>query len=89
MEGIWIPCFFRHLNDWEFEELERFSTVRQGKKVVIGKEDALALKGTEAGTVTIKAFYKLLDCNYTSPFHSSLIWNSCVPSKVGFIFFFV
>lgn len=85
MEGVWIPCFLRHLNDWEFEELERFLKF-QGKKVVMGKEDALALKETKNG-ITVKAFSELLDSSYTSPF-PSLIWNSFVPSKVGIFFFF-
>lgn len=50
----------------------------------MGKDDALAPKGTKDGTFAFKAFYDLLERSDTSLFPSSIIWKSCVSSKVGF-----
>lgn len=47
MEGASSPQFIRLINDWELEDLERFLTVLQGKKVRgrrWGEEDAPTMK---------------------------------------------
>ena len=83
-EGRWSLIFLRSLNDWELEEVERFLLTMQRQKFNPMSEDKLLLKGVGDGGFSVKRMYMDLDLSpdVVFPFHS--IWNSVVPSKIGF-----
>lgn len=59
MEGASSPQFIRLINDWELEDLERFLTVLQGKKVRgrrWGGRRCPNNEKTKDGTFLVKAF---------------------------------
>ena len=86
-EGGWSPRFSRPFNDWEVEEVERFLFAIQGKRMVTNVEDRVLWKETKDGKFSIKSLYSALELGSTVSFPKSIIWSSCVPSKVGFFFF--
>ena len=40
-EERWTPCFSRPFNDWEVEEVEKFLSTIQGKRLNVDVEDRM------------------------------------------------
>ncbi|RVW58949.1 Clathrin interactor EPSIN 2 [Vitis vinifera] len=51
------PLFYRHLNDWELDEVGHFFSRLQGKTVIREGEDGVACMDSRIGTFSIKALY--------------------------------
>ena len=83
-EGGWTPCFLRPFNDWEVEEVERFLSSIQGKRLDADVEDRMLWKETKNEIFTVKSLYNSLDHSCAVPFPWSIIWSPDVPTKVGF-----
>ncbi|RVW62360.1 hypothetical protein CK203_062889 [Vitis vinifera] len=47
--GSWSPCFNRHFNDWELEEVERLFCYLDGKKVSVDEEDRVRWMDSKDG----------------------------------------
>ena len=82
--GGWSPHFSRMFNDWKLEEVERFLLILHIKKVLYTLEDKLFLREAKGGLFSVKFAYQYLSDLEAHPFPSNLIWNSWVPTKVGF-----
>ena len=52
-EGGWTPRFFRPFNDWEMEEVERFLSTIQGKRLNADVEDRMVWKETKNEIFTV------------------------------------
>ena len=83
-EGGWTPRFLRPFNDWEVEEVERFLSTIQGKRLNADVEDRMVWKGTKNEIFTVKSLYNSLDHSCAVPFLWSIICRLDVPIKVGF-----
>ena len=83
-EGGWTPCFLRPFNDWEVEEVERFLSTIQGKRLNADVEDRMVWKETKNEIFTVKSLYNSLNHSRAVPFSSSIIWSPYVPTNVGF-----
>ena len=83
-EGGWNPRFSKPFNDWEVEVVERFLLKIQGKGLISDLEDRVLWKKTKDGKFSVKSLYSALELRYAVPFLRSIIWSSCVPTKVGF-----
>ncbi|RVW88462.1 putative ribonuclease H protein [Vitis vinifera] len=83
-EGGWTPCFLRPFNDWEVEEVERFLSTIQGKRLNADVEDRMVWKETKNEIFIVKSLYNSLDHSCAVPFPWSIIWSPYVPTKVGF-----
>ena len=83
-EGGWNPRFSRPFNDWEVDLVERFLSTIQGKRVFMDSKDRMLWKETKNGKFFVKSLYGALQTRNSVPFPWSIIWNPCVPSKVGF-----
>ena len=68
--------------------MERFLLSLQERSVCREQKDKVIWTGSKNGKFSIKALYSTLETESTMPFLVSVIWNSWVPSKVGFFFFF-
>lgn len=64
--------------------MEQFLSSIQGKRVFVDLEDRMLWKETKSGEFSIKSLYGALDARNAIPFSWNIIWNPCVPSKVGF-----
>ncbi|KAJ9701497.1 hypothetical protein PVL29_006726 [Vitis rotundifolia] len=82
--GGWSPCFSRSFNDWELEEVERFLSVLQGKRLRVGLEDKVLWNASKKGIFSVKSLYNTLDPSDAASFPWSIIWSHFVPTKVGF-----
>ncbi|KAL6344432.1 hypothetical protein AAG906_039688 [Vitis piasezkii] len=51
------PLFYRHLNDWELDEVGHFFSRLQGKTVIREGEDGVVCMDSRNGTFSIKALY--------------------------------
>ena len=85
-DGQLVPCFSSPFNDWEVEEVQRFLQVIQVKRVHPNQEDLMLLKETKDGRFSMKRFYGVLDHSVAVLFSHSIIWNSWIPTKVGFFY---
>ena len=47
-------------------------------------DDQVAWTKSKDGKFTIKSLYKALELERQGDFPTSVIWNSCVPPRVGF-----
>ena len=83
-EGGWTPRFLRPFNDWEVEEVERFLSSIQGKRLNADVEDRMVWKETKNEIFIVKSLYNSLDHSCAVPFPWSIIWSPYVPTKVGF-----
>ena len=68
--------------------VETFFLKIQGKRLISNLEDRVLWKETKDGKFCVKSLYNVLELRYVGPFPRSIIWSSCVPTKVGFFFFF-
>ena len=80
----WSPHFIRLFNDWELEEVERFFLFLPNKKVLHTLEDKIFLREAKGGLFSVSFVYQHLFDIEAHLFPSKLIWNSKVPTKVGF-----
>ena len=71
-------------NDWELEEVERFLLIFHNNKVLHTLEDKLFLREAKGGLFSMKFVYHYLFDLEAYPYPYKLIWNSWVPTKVGF-----
>lgn len=62
--------------------MECFILSLQGR--VRKEEDKVIWIGSKNGKFLTKALYSALKSKSTMPFPTSVIWNSWIPSKVGF-----
>ncbi|RVW50222.1 Threonine--tRNA ligase, mitochondrial 1 [Vitis vinifera] len=83
-EGVWILRFSRPFNDWEVEEVERLLVIIRGRRLNPLAEDCLLWKETKDGIFSVKSLYSILDSRSGVQFPINIIWNPCVPTKVGF-----
>ena len=68
--------------------VETFFLKIQGKRLISNLEDRVLWNETKDGKFCFKSLYSVLELRYVGPFPRSIIWSSCVPTKVGFFFFF-
>ena len=80
-EGVWSPRFSRPFNDWE---VERLLVIIRGRRINPLAEDCLLWKETKDGIFSVKSIYNILDSRRGVQFPINIIWNPCVPTKVGF-----
>ena len=66
------------------EEVQRFLHAIQVKRVHPNEKDLMLSKETKDGRFSVKWFYGVLDCSNAVLFPHSIIWNSWIPTKVGF-----
>ena len=78
------PSFSRPFNDWEVEEVERFLSSIQGKRLDADVEDRMLWKETKNEIFTIKSLYKSLVHSCAVSFLCNIIWSPYVPIKVSF-----
>lgn len=78
------PSFSRALNDWELDLVECFLLSLQGRSVWGEEEDKVIWIGSKNEKFSVKALYSTLETKSTMSFPATVIWNSWVPSKVGF-----
>ena len=71
-------------NDLELEEMERFFLVLHNKKVLHTLEDKIFFREAKGGLFSVSLVYQHLFDIEAHLFPSKLIWNSWVPTKVGF-----
>lgn len=64
--------------------VETFFLKIQGKRLISNLEDRVLWKETKDGKFCVKSLYNVLELRYVGPFPRSIIWSSCVPTKVGF-----
>ena len=83
-DGGWSPCFSKPFNDWEVEEVQSLLHAIQVKRVHSNQEDMMLLKETKDGRFSAKCFYGVFDCSVAVLFSHSIIWNTWIPTKVGF-----
>ena len=83
-EGGWIPRFIRSFNDWELDEILCLLNIVQGKQIIESQEDLMFFKETKDGNFSVKILFKALDRSKNVVFPRKFIWNSWVPTKVGF-----
>ncbi|RVW65556.1 Argininosuccinate lyase, chloroplastic [Vitis vinifera] len=83
-EGGWTPRFLRPFNDWEVEEVERFLSSIQGKRLNADVEDRMVWKETKNEIFTVKSLYNSLVYSCAVPFPWNIIWSRYVPTKVSF-----
>ncbi|RVW20076.1 hypothetical protein CK203_114273 [Vitis vinifera] len=83
-KGGWTPHFLRPFNDWEVEEVERFLSSIQGKRLDADVEDRMLWKETKNEIFTVKSLYKSLVHSCSVSFPSNIIWSPYVPTKVSF-----
>ena len=83
-DGGWSPCFSRPFNDWEVEDIQRFLQAIQVKSVHPNQEDLMLLKETKDGTFSVKWFNEVLNHSVTILFPHGIIWNTWIPTNVGF-----
>ncbi|RVX12073.1 Protein detoxification 45, chloroplastic [Vitis vinifera] len=82
-EGGWTPRFLRPFNDWEMEEVERFLSTIQGKRLNADVEDRMVWKETKNEIFTVMSLYNSLDHSSAVLFPWKIIWCPYVPTKVG------
>ena len=78
--GSWAPCFARAFNDWELEEVERFLSRLQRKRVH-DLEDRVVWVGAKDGNFVVKRLYGELDLRREIVFPSKVIWNAWAPPE--------
>ena len=83
-EGVWSPRFSGLFNDWEVEEVERLLVIIRGRRLNPLAEDCWLWKETKDGIFSVKSLYSILDSRRGVQFPINIIWNPCVPTKVGF-----
>ena len=76
--------FFRSFNDWKFDEILCLLNTIQGKQIIESQKDLMFFKETKNGNFSVKLLFKALDQFENVVFPYKFIWNSWVPSKVGF-----
>ena len=85
-EGGWTPCFIRSFNDWELDEILSLLNTIQEKQIIENQEDLTFFKETKNGNFSVKLLFKAMDRSENVVFPYKFIWNSWVPTKVGFFF---
>ena len=80
--GSWAPCFARAFNDWELEEVQRFLSRLQRKRLH-DLEDRVVWVGAKDGSFVVKRLYGELEPRRGIVFPSKVIWNPWVPPKAG------
>ena len=83
-EGGWIRSFIRSFNDWELDEILCLLNTIQGKQIIENQEDLMFFKETKNCNFSMKLLFKDLDRSENVVFPYMFIWNSWVPTKVGF-----
>ena len=83
-EGAWLPNFVRPFNDWESDTVQYFIGTISNKKVNLLEKDSLRWKIDGNGSFTVKANFTHLEGGTLISMPTKLLWNSCVPPKVGF-----
>ena len=83
-EGLLEPCFSRHLNYWELDNVERFFSTLQGKVVNREKKDMMVWTNLRNDAFFVKSLYVTLESGSLILFSVRVIWNPCVPSKASF-----
>ena len=83
-EGGWGPTFLRPLNDWEMEEVGSFPSFIHRKKIRLGIEDNLLVKGSRLGNFSVRTMYNGLDNSVDFDFPVCPIWNAAIPFKISF-----
>ena len=76
-EGAWNPKFVQPFNDWELVIVQRFIGTINNKKVNLLEKDNLSWK------IDGKGRFIVVGGTFISV-PTKLLWNSCVPPKVGF-----
>ena len=76
--------FSRSFNDQEVESVERFVLKLQAKRVYRDEEDRVIQTVSKSGKFSIISLYSVLEPSDPLLFPQSIIWSSCVPSKVAF-----
>ena len=66
------------------EDVQIFLHSLQGKRVILDQEDVLLMKNVKDGRFSVKHFYLILTTGQESLFPYCFVWNSWVPTKVGF-----
>lgn len=86
--GHWNPCFIKHLNDWELDNVEDFLSIHEGKSVKREVKDSVVWMDSRNEVFSIKSFYSILRSRHAILSPMAIIWNSWLPSKACFFFFF-
>ena len=82
--GGWNLKFERHFNDWEMEEVQKFICIVNSKNLRPQSRGKLRWKETKDGIFTVKSSFDLLEGGRQQLVPVKMIWNSIVPTKVGF-----
>ena len=75
--------FTRPFNDWEMEEVLNFID-SQHKKSLPAKKDIMIWKLTKDGNFLVKSSFDHLERGSQQNMPLKVVWNSYIPSKVGF-----
>ena len=78
----WALGFARSFNDWELEEVERFLSRLQRKRLQ-DFEDCVVWVGAKDGSFAVKQLYGELESRRGMVFPSKVIWNTWVLPKAG------
>ena len=82
--GAWDPKFLRSFNDWELDAIQEFIGLTSNNKISPLKKDKLFWKGDVSGCFTVKGYFNQLEGGSSSKVPYKMLWNSIIPSKVGF-----
>ena len=82
--GGWNFKFERHFNDWEMEEVQKLICIVNSKNLRPQSRGKLRWKETKDGIFTVKSSFDLLEGGRQQLVPVKMIWNSIVPTKVGF-----
>ena len=78
------PSFIIPLNVWEVDEVQRFLSLLNGRKLYQEKKDKLFWKGNKKGLYTVKASVALLENNSGRIAPRNMLWKLHAPHSVFF-----
>ena len=83
---MWNPRFIRSFNDWEMELAHNFIGLVNNKKVNPFDKGHINLEGSQRWFFffTVEANFNHLESETLPLVLVKVLWNPCVPTKVGF-----
>ena len=83
-EGGWNPRFVRCFNDWEMDMVQSFIDTISNKRILPSIKDRLMWKKTTGGLFSVKSSFDLLEGDIQLSAPARILWNSNIPTKMGF-----
>ena len=84
-EGNWDPIFYRHLNDWEVDEVDGLFSRLGSKNLFLEGVDKLRWEEIKSGDFSTKAMYKVLEAGHSFAFPLANIWGVRIQPKNLFL----